>query len=328
MRVKGAIAAVIGVWLALVAPAAAETDRITIGIQNGIAYLPFHVMAEQHLIEKHAKALGLDLKADIRNLGQTGLVRDALIAGQIQFGVAGPPTLVTLYDKTRGAYAAASAVVSLPATLNTTNPKIKSICDFADGDKIALPTIKSSAQAVVLQMASKALCGDPFRNDRFTVSMGHPDGYNALMSGLISAHMTAPPFADNELRTGKGRVRRILSSYDVMGTKATLVLLITSNAFRDANPRAYRAVREALEEAEAFIRKNPAAAAAIYKKAEKSRESDADIVKQITSPEMVYDTTPQGIGRFAAFMNEIGTVKTKYTWQQLSMPELRGRKGS
>lgn len=326
MRKSIALAALVCIGLGT--PAAAETDHVGIGIQNGIAYLPLQVMASQHLVEKHAKALGLNLTVTVQNLGQTGLVRDALIAGQIQFGVAGPPTLITLYEKTRGAFGAASAVSSLPVTLNTTNPKIKSICDFTDGDKIALPTVKSSAQAVVLQMASKALCGDAFRNDRFTVSMGHPDGYNALMSGLITAHLTAPPFADDELRNGKGRVRRVLSSYDVLKSKASLVLLITSNAFRTGNPKAYRAVREALEEAEAFVRTHPKEAAAIYKTAEKSRLAEADIIRQITAPDIVFDTTPQGLGRFAAFMNEIGTVKSKYSWQQLVLPELRGRKGS
>ncbi|MEI9888689.1 MAG: ABC transporter substrate-binding protein [Rhizomicrobium sp.] len=326
MKSRIALAALVATGLG--SSAVAEPSHIAIGIQNGIAYLPLQVMAAQHLVEKHAKVLGLALTADVLNLGQTGLVRDALIAGQIQFGVAGPPTLITLFEKTRGEFAAADAVSSLPMTLNTTNPKIKSICDFADGDKIALPTVKSSGQAVVLQMASKALCGDASRNDRYTVSMGHPDGYNALMSGLISAHMTSPPFAAAELTNGKGKVRRVLNSNDVLRSKASIVLLITSNAFRAANPVAYRAVREALEEGEAFVRKHPGQAAAIYKKAEKSRESEADIVRQITSPEVAFDTTPQGLGRFAAFMNEIGTIKGKYNWQQLSLPELRSRKGS
>ncbi len=261
MKSRIALAALL--CLGLCAPAVAEPARIAIGIQNGIAYLPLHVMAAQHLVEKHAKALGLNLAADVLNLGQTGLVRDALIAGQIQFGVAGPPTLITLYEKSNGAFSAADAVSSLPMTLNTTNPKIRSICDFSDGDKIALPTIKSSAQAVVLQMASKALCGDAFRNDRYTVSMGHPDGYNALMSGLISAHMTSPHFATAELTNGKGKVRRVLNSTDVLRSKASIVLLITSNAFRSANPLAYRAVREALEDGEAFERKHTKEAAAI-----------------------------------------------------------------
>jgi NitT/TauT family transport system substrate-binding protein len=319
---------VAGAVLLLGTAARAEPAHISIGIQTGIAYTPLHVMADQHLIEKEAKKLGLSLTADIKNLGQTGLVRDALIAGQIEFGVAGPPTLLTLYEKTRGQYRAADAVVSIPALLNTVNPKVRSVCDFAAGDKIALPTVKSSAQAVVLQMASKAKCGDAFRNDRYTVSMSHPDGYNALLTSTVSAHLTAPPYSGLEIRNGKGKVRQILSSYDVMGTKATLLMLITSDAFRSANPKTYKAVRLALEDAEAFIKARPRDAARIYLKTEKTRDSEAAIVTQITSKDVIYTTTPQGLGRFAGFMNEIGTLKKKYGWQELCMPELRARPGS
>jgi NitT/TauT family transport system substrate-binding protein len=309
-------------------PTLAETARITIGIQNGVAYLPLHVMAAQHLVEKHAKKLGVDVTATIRNLGSTGFVRDALIADQIQFGVAGSPTLVTLYEKTRGDFRAASAVVSIPVTVNTNNPKIKSVCDFADGDKIAVPAVKSSAQAVILQMASKQRCGDPFRNDRFTITMAHPDAYNALMSGLITTHVASPPFSYDEVEKSRGKVRTILSGYDVLKSKATLVFLITSDRFRLANPKVYRAVREALEEGEAYVRAHPKEAAQIYIKAEKSRSSEADVIRQITSPDVVYSTTPQGLGMIASFMASIGTAKKTYGWQELSMPELRSRKGS
>ncbi len=150
--------------------------------------------------------------------------------------------------------------------------------------------------------------------------------YGPPMSGLISTHMATAPFANDEIINGKGKVRTVLNSYDVLKTKASLVLLITSNTFRTGNPKAYRAVREALEEANAFIKAHPADAAAIYIKAEKSRTAPADIAKQLANA--TYDTTPQGLGMLAAFMHEIGTVNTSFTWKQLSMPELRGRPGS
>jgi NitT/TauT family transport system substrate-binding protein len=306
----------------------AEVAKITIGIQNGMAYLPLQVMAAQHLVEKHARRLGVSLSADIRNLGATGFVRDALIAEQIQFGVAGPPTLITLFDKTRGRFRAVSAVAGIPTFLNTTNPKIRTVCDFAGNDRIAVPTVKVSAQAVLLQMASKQKCGQPFRNDRYAISMPHPDAYNALMTGLISTHIASPPYSEMERERGKGKVRTILSSYDVLKARPTLVYLIASQSFRKTNPRVYRAVREALEEGEAFVRAHPEQAAEIYVKAEKSKESLASLVRQITSRDSAYTTTPVGLGRFADFLYEIGTVKKRYTWRDLSMPELAGRKGS
>ena len=45
---------------------------------------------------------------------------------------------------------------SLTAKLNTANPDIKSIKDFTERDRIAVPSIKVSVQAVLLQMAAAA----------------------------------------------------------------------------------------------------------------------------------------------------------------------------
>ncbi len=323
-----AVTAALAATLLAAAPARAEVSSVIIAIQNGVAYIPLQVVAAKNLVEKHAKRLGIPLTADVRNLGQAGMVRDALIAGQVQFGVAGPPTLITMFDKTKGDFKAMGAVVSVPIYLNTTNPAIKTVCDFGDADKIALPTVKSSVQAVTLQMATKKYCGDPFKADRFTVSMPHPDGYNALMTGMVSTHMTTPPFSYDELEKGKGKVRRILNSYDLFGAKATLVFLLTSQKFRDGNPKVYEAVRAALEEGEKFAREHPKEAAEIYIKAEKPKESLADVIKELGNGEIVYDTTPVALGQYADFMFQVGTVKTRYSWKDLSMPEIRGRKGS
>lgn len=323
--VRGTLAAAI---ICAATAVQAEVSSISIGVQHGVAYLPLQVVGINHLVEKHAKLLGIPLTATVINLGQAGMIRDALIAGQIQFGVAGPPTLVTMHDKTKGDIKAIGAVVSVPIYLNTANPKIKKVCDFGEGDKIALPTIKSSVQAVTLQMAAKKQCGDPFKVDSFTVGMTHPDGYNALMSGMVSTHMTTPPYSFAELEKGKGKIRLILNSYDVLGAKSTLVLLLGSDKFRQENPKVYQAMRDALEEGEAFVRQKPKEAAAIYLKVEKSKETYAEVMKQIASPEIVYTTTPIALGKYAKFMFDIGTVKTDYSWKDLSMPDLQAKKGS
>lgn len=314
--------------LAVTTPVSAEVGAITIGVQNGIAYLPFHVMAAKKLIEARAKKNGIPLTATIRNLGSAGMVRDALLAGEIQFAVAGPPTLITMHDKTDGDIKAVTAVISVPMWLNTTNPKVKGICDFTDADKIALPTIKSSVQAVALQMASLKACGNPFHNDRYTVSMTHPDGYNALMSGMVSSHLTTAPFQYEEIEKGKGKVRTVFDSNKFFGQKATLVYLIASEKFRAANPKVYKAMREAMNDAMAFIKAKPGEAADIYMATEKTKESKPDLLKQITSPDIIYTTTPIDLGRYSSFMYQIRTVKKNYTWKELSMPELRGQKGS
>ncbi|HMZ90857.1 MAG: ABC transporter substrate-binding protein [Pseudomonadales bacterium] len=306
-----------------------EAESVTLAIQNGIAYLPLLLADEQHLIEEEAARLGLpNLKVKLLNLGSAGMIRDALIAGQVDFGAVGPPTLVNMHDKTRGDIKLVSVIVSLPMTLNTTNDRVKSICQFDTGDKIALPTIKISVQAVTLQMAAKAQCGDPFLLDRLTVSMAHPDGMNALLSGVVSAHFTSPPFAQAEIERGQGKVRPLLDSYSILGDKSTFIVLVGSERFRARNPNLHAAVRSAIQRAKARIAQDGTAAAQLYLRRENSRETLDEVLKQLDSTDLEFGEVPRGIGHYARFMHEVGSVKGRYDWKALSMPELHDQPGS
>lgn len=303
----------------------AEVNTVSFAHQNGWAYTTLYVMKEQGLVEKNAKSLGIELKADFKNLGSPGVIRDALLAKQIQFGAVGIPTLVTLAEKTNGEYLAAGNIVSLPMFLNTTEDA-KTVCDIKG--KIALPTIKTSVQAVTLQMAAKQQCGNALAVDSKTVSMTHPDGMASLLTGQITVHFTSPPFQQLELDEGKGKVRRLLNSYDVLGGKTSFIVLVGSNSFRKDNPKAYEAVTKAFEEAQSWINNHRPQAAALYVHAEKSRESVEDVTKQMSAPDVLFDITPNRIGVYAHFMHEIGTVKRDLSWKDLSMPNLHSKSGS
>jgi NitT/TauT family transport system substrate-binding protein len=50
--------------LARTAPAARKSPRITIAQQFGVAFLPLMLMEREKLIEKHAKAAGIDVKTN------------------------------------------------------------------------------------------------------------------------------------------------------------------------------------------------------------------------------------------------------------------------
>ena len=92
-----------------------------------------------------------------RRLGGTQSLIDALLSGQMNFGVTGVPGLNTLWDKTAGTpneVRALSAVQSMPFMLVTNREAIKTIKDFNEHDKIALPAVKVSSQAICLQMAA------------------------------------------------------------------------------------------------------------------------------------------------------------------------------
>ncbi len=96
------------------------------------------------------------------------------------------------------------------ASLNVNQDRLKSLADFGDGDKIALPDVGISYQALMLQMACEQTFGEGQANrlDRLTVSMAHPDGAAALMAGRteITAHFTSPPYSFQEVQSGKARL--------------------------------------------------------------------------------------------------------------------------
>src|SRR6185312_3884163 len=108
------------------------------------------------------------------------------------------------------------AINSMPLYLNTRNPAVKTLKDFTDKDRIALPAVKVSIQAVTLQMAAEQAFGPGQQNklDQLTVSMKHPDALAALLSGRseVTAHFGSAPFQYQELEDK--RAHRVLNSYD------------------------------------------------------------------------------------------------------------------
>ena len=128
-----------------------EVSSIVLISQTGLPYLPMMVMEHFKLIEKHAEKLGVaSLKPEFKSMGGTQSLIDALLSGQMNFGVTGVPGLAVLWDKTAGTpneVRALSAVQSMPFMLVTNRETIKTIKDFNEHDKIALPSVKTSSLA-------------------------------------------------------------------------------------------------------------------------------------------------------------------------------------
>jgi len=147
--------------LAILPAAHAEMSEIHVSRQYGISYLPLMIMEDQKLIEKHAKAAGVDVKVDWSKFASGAVMNDALLSGNLQFASGGVAPFTTLWAKTRGNLdvKAVGAINSMPLYLVTNNPKVKTIKDFTDQDKIALPAVKVSIQAVTLQIAAEKAFG-------------------------------------------------------------------------------------------------------------------------------------------------------------------------
>jgi NitT/TauT family transport system substrate-binding protein len=313
----------------------AEVKEIRIAEQFGIAYLPLHMMREKGLIEKHAKEAGLgDIKVSWARFGGGAPMNDALLSGNLDFATGGVGPLLTIWSKTKGNLdvKGVATLCRMPLYLTTNNPNVKSLKDFTDKDRIALPSVKVSLQARTLQMAAEQAFGPGKHDvlDRLTVSMKHPDGTAAMLSGSsgITAHFSGPPFQQQQLRDP--RIRKVLSSFDVLGGPTTFVSFWARSSFREDNPKTYKAFVAALREAMAMINADKKAATRVFIKQTKSKLDPAFVEKIVMDPENVYTMAPRNTMKYAVFMHKVGAIKhLPASWKDYFFPEIHhGEPGS
>jgi NitT/TauT family transport system substrate-binding protein len=312
----------------------ANEVRLTRGA-GGVGFLPLLVMEKFGLIEKHAAAAGFpDLTVRWIDLGGPAIVNDALLSGSADFVSAGPPAFLTLWDRTRDSYdvQGVAAMTSLPMYLNTHADHLQSLDDFTDQDKMAITAIKVSIPALIMQMYARDNYGEAEyeRFDRYTVSMTHPDGVIAMLSGAggISAHFTSPPFHHREIQDPN--IRTIMTTNDVMGGSTTFTMLSTTARYREENPTAYAAVLAALGEANAMIREDRTMAAEVLlSRTAGSTFSIEEIVDVLNDPDITFTTTPENVMRYADFMAGIGSITNRpASWEELFFPEIHDAPGS
>jgi NitT/TauT family transport system substrate-binding protein len=310
----------------------AETKELRISKQYGLAYLPLIVLEEQKIIEKNAKAAGLgDIKVEWVTFGGGSTANEALLSGNVDLISGGVAPFVRLWDKSKGNVKALASLDQSPLIFNTSNPNIKSLKDFSDKDKIAVPAVKVSIQSLVLQMAvAKELGIENFEKlDGLTVSFKHPDALIALTSGKseITGHIANEPFASTELQNKN--IHTVFNSYDVFGGNHTTNVISTTKAFYEKNPELAKVILASLDEVDAWISNNKQEAAKLYLDATKSKESLELITSIISDPQIVYGTTPFKITTFSDFLFKTGAIKTKpENWKELYFDLLHVRSGS
>lgn len=191
--------------LATIGCASAEVSELRITKQPSIIYLPLVVMEQNKLVEKHAKAAGLpEFKMTWVTFNSGGAATDALLSGSVDLVTSGVSNMLLLWERTKGQVNGVTSVGGLPMLLVTRDPNVKTLKDFTDKDKIAVPTIKVSSQAMVLKMAMEKMYGEASRDklDPMTIQLGHPDAMIAVVNGSseVNSHFSAPPYQYSELR--------------------------------------------------------------------------------------------------------------------------------
>jgi NitT/TauT family transport system substrate-binding protein len=313
--------------------ARAAAGEIRTAHQIGLSYLPITVMKARGLVENEARKRGANLTASYLRFANGSSVNDALISQNADFGTVSLGPLLALWDHTRTTLRVkgVGAVDASGAVLNTNQPRIKSLRDLTENDRIAMPDVGVSYQALLLQMACEKEFGEgeSRRLDHLTVSLPHPEAATALLGGRseITAHFATAPFLFQERVSGK--VTPILSSPDILGGPGTFVILISSQRYRAENRVAFETVLAALGAAQKWIAANPEDAAGIYIAAENSKLQPDFIVRMLRDPLVRYGLVPENTMRIADFSYRTGRIKSKVDgWQDIFFEDIHGLAGS
>jgi NitT/TauT family transport system substrate-binding protein len=333
---RSVIALIAGVAATCICTGAyAQAPEIRFARQFSMGYLQFNMMENHQLLEKHAKALGIpEVKVTWQTFNSPAAMNDALLSGSTDIVSGGVPGLLTIWARTQGtpnAVKGITAFSSQPILLNTRNPKVKTIADFTEEDKIAVPAVKVSVQAMMLQMAATKQWGQAnfAKLDPITVGMTPPDATVALLSDSagITSVFSVPPFQFQQLE--KPGIHTVLNSYDVFGGPHTFTVAWTSSQFRDKNPALYKALIAAFDEATQMLNKDVKPAAQYWIDNVKSKMTVEKVAEIASGKQVKWTMVPESTIKYAEFMHAVGTIKAMpASWKDLFFPEVHGLPGS
>lgn len=307
---------------------------MALGQQFGAFYVPLMAMERLKLVEKHLAAKGLaDQKVRWTKLTGPAALTDAMLAGSLHFAAQGVPSLALLWDRTRTGVGVKGVgnICDGNLWLNTRKPDIKSLKDFTDKDRIAVPSLKVSGAAIYLQMLAEKEWGpgQHARIDHIVVAMSHPDAVAALLNPNheVGTHFATIPFAGIETKAG---MRTITTAYEIMGGQAGTLAFTTTEKFRRENPRTYEAVAAAFDEGLAWVNADKRQAARLYiEMANERKLTEDEMYALITAPDFDWTKTPNKISATTDFMFRIGLLKTRpASWKDLYMAEVHALPGS
>lgn len=317
---------------AVARPAAAQAGQIRFGIQHGLTYLPFAVVEHERLVQKHTARAGSEANVTFFRSAGGGVLNDGLISGNLDFVATGISGFLTLWARGRGRFDV-KALTSYgygPVELVTRNPRVRRISDFSDGDRIALPAVRTSLQAILLQIACEKEFGQGQhgRLDALTIGRSHPDGMAAVLGNTeINSHFTVPPYLAEYAK--RPEIHKVTSAIEILGEPISNGVMYTSDRWYRANPQAIAAVRAAMEEAIGIIAESPHRAAEMYRSVTQERSTVETIVGILTTPGIRYDTVPRGVMTLGSFMARTRTIPVgPSSWKDVFFPEARQSGGS
>lgn len=283
-----------------------ETEKIVIAEQFGLAYAPIQIMKEKNFLSDK-----LENEVEWVKLGNTAAIREAMLSGSLDVGFLGIPPFLIGYENGMD-WKIFSGLSSSPLGLVTSNSNIKSLKDIENTDRIVVPQ-PGSIQHILLSMAALSEFGDAKYFDNQLVTLKHPDGMSALLSGGdITLHFTSPPYLFEELKENSTSL--VIDGNQCFGDDFTFIIGVTTKEF-NSNKTAYEALNLALEEAILFMNENHDETIEILSK---YYDYDVDVlIDYIYNQNIEYNSDVNGLTRFVEFMKDNGYLEKIYSEEEL-----------
>jgi sulfonate transport system substrate-binding protein len=329
MRRKSSITARLvsaAMLLACAAVPIRAAEPVRIGIGFGLAFLPAYICEDQKLVEKYAKVLHADVKVSYPRFVGAGPMQEAMLARSLDMAPFGIAPLLAAWQNYKGTsqqILAVSGMTTLPLELLGNRPQLRSLADLRAADRIAVPTL-TSPQMYLLEMQSEKTFGAYNRLRGDVVALPPGDAAAALISGTedIAAYFASAPFAEIALKDPK--VHRMLRSEDIIGGKASFLLMAATKGYVETHAKIVEAIERAMDEAARLIHDDPNRAARIYLAHEPSKALDASTVAAVLKDHKdEFGSAVHGIETFAAFMARHDELKAPpKSWQDVVAPAL------
>jgi len=198
----------------------------------------------------------------------------------------------------------ATGLSSSPLGLVVNSNQISSLESITEDQRIALPQ-PGSIQHILLGMTLKKRGFSSARLDTNLVSLKHPDGMNALLSGSVQGHYTSPPYLFME--SDKDNMTLLITGDDAMDKPFTFIAGMVTEDFNRKEERLYRAFLESVQESVDFVRDNPEETAGLLAPLYKM---DALVIEDyLTRPGMTFSTEIKGLQNFIDYMKEEELIK-------------------
>lgn len=294
MKVGGLITACALIALAISGSAANAQTKVNIGYTAGGDFLPAFVAKEKGMFEKH----GLDVT--LTRIALASTIPAALMAKSVQIGTGTGPGLLQAAEGGLDLVAVSGAARQkrdnpTVSVLARKQANILSPADFK-GKKVGVPGLNSVIDVVLRKwLKDKGVVIDSVT----FVEASFPQMNDLLRGGTLDAVAVLEPFRSKILADGNGI--KVADYFSDVQDGMIFGFWIATRTWADANPAAVKGLRDASNEAIAYIKANPDEA--------KEIEAKYLVVKFPGFSSFDVEIKPADLQAYAAIGKELGLLR-------------------